>query len=158
VDIAQLYAWATRIIDGKTDGIDFDLIDLNLEAVHLLPGWYEDWVVFERERLRQRLLHAMESLARKRIERQLFASAIEAAMFAVGIEPLRESAQRVLIEAHLAEGNLVEARRAFVTYRDLVSEELGILPSRDLTEMFQSGPYTRESRGRMEVSQLQYRS
>ena len=41
----------------------------------------------------------------------------EAAMFAVGIEPLRESAQRVLIEAHLAEGNLVEARRAFVTYR-----------------------------------------
>jgi DNA-binding SARP family transcriptional activator len=158
VDIAHLYAWATRIIDGKTDGIEFDLIDLNLEAVHLLPGWYEDWVVFERERLRQRLLHAMESLARKRIERQLFASAIEAAMFAVGIEPLRESAQRVLIEAHLAEGNLVEARRAFVSYRDLVSEELGILPSRDLTEMFQSVPYTRESRGRMEVSQLQYRS
>jgi DNA-binding SARP family transcriptional activator len=147
VDIAQLYAWASQIIDGRIEGNDFDLVDLNLEAVHLLPGWYEDWVVFERERLRQRLLHAMESLARKRIERRQFAGAIEAAMLAVGIEPLRESAQRVLIDAHLAEGNLIEARRVFATYRDLLSDELGILPSRDLAEMFRSAPFARGRNG-----------
>jgi DNA-binding SARP family transcriptional activator len=157
VDIAQLHAWAGRIIDGNTDAGDFDLVSLNLEAVHLLPGWYEDWIVFERERLRQRLLHAMESLARKRIESRHFAGAIEAAMFAVGIEPLRESAQRVLIEAHLAEGNLVEAGRVFTTYRDLVSEELGILPSRDLAEMFRSIPVAREHNGRPKIPQLQSR-
>jgi DNA-binding SARP family transcriptional activator len=140
VDIAQLYAWANRIIDGSADDTDFDVVDLNLEAVHLLPGWYEDWIVFERERLRQRLLHAMESLARRRIECRHFAGAIEAAMLAVGIEPLRESAQRVLIEAHLAEGNVVEACRVFVTYRDLVTDELGVQPSRDLAEIFSSVP------------------
>ena len=89
----------------------------------------------------------MESLARKRIECRHFAGAIEAAMFAVGIEPLRESAQRALIEAHLAEGNLVEARRVFTTYRDLVSDELGILPSRDLAEMFRSVPFAQSARG-----------
>ena len=155
VDIAELHAWATEIIDGRTNGRDFDLVDLNSEAVHLLPGWYEDWVVFERERLRQRLLHAMESLARNRIESRHFAGAIEAAMFAVGIEPLRESAQRVLIEAHLAEGNVIEARRAFATYRDLVRDELGILPSRDLIEIFSSAPYARKPDERRKFPELQ---
>jgi DNA-binding SARP family transcriptional activator len=61
-------------------------------------------------------------------------------MTAVGIEPLRESAQRVLIEAHLAEGNLVEARRAFMRYRDLVADELGVLPSRELADIFRFLP------------------
>ena len=36
------------------DGID------NLRRGELLPGWYDDWVVFERERLNQLRLHAME--------------------------------------------------------------------------------------------------
>jgi DNA-binding SARP family transcriptional activator len=137
VDIDQLFAWANRIIEGKTNGSDLHLVDLNLEAAHLLPGWYEEWVVAVRERLRQRLLHAMESLARRMIECRDFAAAVEAAMAAVGIEPLRESAQRVLMEAHIAEGNWVEACRIFATYRDLVADELGILPSRELAEILQ---------------------
>jgi DNA-binding SARP family transcriptional activator len=138
IDIAQLSAWADRIIDGTADGSDFDMTDLNAEALHLLPGWYEDWVVFERERLRQRLLHAMESLARRLIECHNFARAVNAAIIAVGIEPLRESAQRVLIEAHLAEGNFVEAYRVFATYRELVIHELGVPPSRELANILKS--------------------
>jgi DNA-binding SARP family transcriptional activator len=159
IDIVQLHAWATGIMNGTaTDNSDLDVANLHLEAVHLLPGWYEDWIVFERERLRQRLLHAMESLARKRIECHHFAGAIEAAMFAVGVEPLRESAQRLLIEAHLAEGNLVEACRVFVTYRDLVSDELGVLPSRDLADMLGSVLSRGEHNGRKEVSPVRFRS
>jgi DNA-binding SARP family transcriptional activator len=159
IDIVQLHAWATRIMKGTTaDNSDLDVANLHLEAVHLLPGWYEDWVVFERERLRQRLLHGMESLAQKRIECHHFAGAIEAAMFAVGIEPLRESAQRLLIEAHLAEGNIVEACRVFATYRDLISDELGVLPSRDLGEMLSSVVSRRERNGRIKISPLRFRS
>jgi DNA-binding SARP family transcriptional activator len=153
VDIAQLSAWATRIIEGTTECSDLDVANVNLEAVHLLPGWYEDWVVFERERLRQRLLHAMETLARRLIGYHHFAGAVEAAMTAVGIEPLRESAQRVLIEAHLAEGNWVEARRVFATYRDLVNDELGVMPSRALADIFRSVPNAKEAQ--IEVPLLQ---
>jgi DNA-binding SARP family transcriptional activator len=138
VDIAELSAWATRVIDGTLDGSDLDLVEIDVEALHLLPGWYEDWVVFERERLRQRLLHAMETLARRLIVCHQFAEAVEAAMTAIGIEPLRESAQRVLIEAHLAEGNLVEARRVFAEYRELLNDELGVMPSSALAEIFRS--------------------
>ena len=67
--------------------------------------------LFERERLRQRLLHAMESLVRQMISHRLFADAVEVAVTAVAVEPLRESAQRALIEAHFTEGNFVEAGR-----------------------------------------------
>jgi DNA-binding SARP family transcriptional activator len=136
VDIAQLAAWTTRVIEGTLDRSDLNFVDINLEAAHLLPGWYEDWVVFERERLRQRLLHAMETLARRLIDCQHFACAVEAAITAVSIDPLRESAQRVLMEAHLAEGNVVEARRVFAKYRDLVNDELGVMPSRALADIF----------------------
>jgi DNA-binding SARP family transcriptional activator len=60
---------------------------------------------------------------------------VDAAISAVGIDPLRESASRVLIEAHLAEGNWVEARRTYERYRDTVRCELGVEPSEQLTDL-----------------------
>jgi len=63
------------------------------------------------------------------------AEAVEAAMIAVSAEPLRESAQRILIEAHLAEGNWVEGRRSFEAYRDLLARELGTGPGPELAAM-----------------------
>ena len=135
VDITELSRWAGRIIDGKADASDFGERGFNWDAMDLLPGWYDEWVIFERERLRQRLLHAMESLVRGLISRGLFAEAVEVAITAVAAEPLRESAQRALIEAYLAEGNLVEARRTYMTYDKMLKVELGVAPSVELTEM-----------------------
>jgi len=135
VDIAQVSRWATEVIDSRADGSDLGKPKFDREALDLLPGWYDEWVTFERERLRQRLLHAMESLGRRLIAHGLFADAIEVAITAVSFEPLRESAQRVLIEAHLAEGNFVEARRAYAAYDELLAVELGVPPSDELAEI-----------------------
>jgi DNA-binding SARP family transcriptional activator len=135
VDIALLSRWAARIIDSSADGSDLSKPNLDPEAMNLLPGWYDEWVVFERERLRQRLLHALESLVRRLTAHGLFADAVEMAMTAVDIEPLRESAQRVLIEVHLAEGNFVEAQRVYCAYHRLMAEELGVPPSNALADM-----------------------
>jgi hypothetical protein len=56
-------------------------------------------------------------------------------MMAIGVEPLRESAQRALVQAHLAESNFIEARRDFLAYRNLVRRELGVEPSRELSAL-----------------------
>jgi DNA-binding SARP family transcriptional activator len=64
-----------------------------------------------------------------------YGEAIDAAMAAISAEPLRESAQRALLEAHLAESNLSEARRCFITYRNLVRRELGVEPSVELAAL-----------------------
>ena len=79
----------------------------------LLPGWYDDWVLLERERLRQMRVHALETMTRSLAEQGRYAEALEVGMAAVAVAPLRESAHREIIRIHLAEGNLSQALRQF---------------------------------------------
>jgi DNA-binding SARP family transcriptional activator len=101
----------------------------------LLPGWYDDWLVLERERVRQLRLHALEAVAGALSEEGAHALAVEAAYAAVRADPLRESAHRVLIAVHLREGNRSEAVRQYWTCRDLLARELGVRPSAHLDEL-----------------------
>jgi DNA-binding SARP family transcriptional activator len=101
----------------------------------LLPGWYDDWVLFERERLRQIRLHALEALAAHLTARRKYARALEAALQCVHLEPLRESAHREVLAIHLAEQNIAEALRHYELFRQLMREEMGIEPSAQLQEM-----------------------
>lgn len=129
VDLHLMDQWATRLIDDTASAEDLAVPPFWADMLDLLPGWYDDWVLMERERLRQRILHALEELSRKLACAGRFPEAVEAAVLAIGAEPLRESAQRALIEAHVAEGNLSEARRILREYRDLLCRELGVNPS-----------------------------
>lgn len=129
VDLHLTEQWASRLIEGRADERDLAVSPSVADALDLLPGLYDDWVLMERERLRQRILHALEALSERLAEMGRFADAIEAALLATSAEPLRESAQLALIRAHIAEGNLTEARRSYRAYRDLVCRELGVAPS-----------------------------
>jgi DNA-binding SARP family transcriptional activator len=132
VDLRMVSDWAGRLIGNDHLPEDLAVPAWGGDLLELLPGWYDDWVLVERERVRQRMLHALEALSRRLVETARCAEAVEAAMMAVAAEPLRESAQRALIEAHLAEGNWIEGRRTFRAYRDLLRRELGVAPSADL--------------------------
>jgi DNA-binding SARP family transcriptional activator len=132
VDLEIMDQWATRMINGTESAADLAVAPLGAGTWEVLPGWDDDWVLVERERLRQRMLHAVEVLSRKLVRAGRFADAVEAAIIAVSVDPLRESAQRALIEAHLAEGNQSEARRIWQDYRDLLRRELGVNPSGNL--------------------------
>ncbi|MBB5120349.1 AfsR/SARP family transcriptional regulator [Streptomyces eurocidicus] len=101
----------------------------------LLPERLDEWVVVERERYRQIRLHALEALCRRLTELRDHASAIEAGLSAVSADPLRETAQRVLIEAHIAEGNLSEAVRQYRAYARLLRLELRVEPTAPLTAL-----------------------
>jgi DNA-binding SARP family transcriptional activator len=132
VDVHLVGAWASRVIDGSATRDDLGVLPWGLDALDLLPGWYDDWALVERERVRQRLLHALEALSRQLVRMRRCAEAVEAAMMAVSAEPLRESAQWMLIQAHLAEGNWVEGRRSFEAYRAVLHQELGVEPNSEL--------------------------
>lgn len=62
------------------------------------------------------------------------------------MEPLRETAHRTLIEAHLAEGNWSEARRQFRECRRLLREELGVEPSESTRRLIKPEPVLAVSR------------
>lgn len=137
VDVEVVGRWATRVID---DAGTHHLAPATwaFDVVDLLPGLDDDWVVFERELLRQRLLHAFEHAARRLVDGGRYAEAVEAAMAAVAAEPLRESATRLLIQVHLAEGNVNEARRVFHRYVVQLRQELDLSPSSQLCAMLRS--------------------
>jgi len=139
VDARDLGAWADRVIGGRPWPGDLARVHLDTDALDLLPGWYDDWTILERERLRQRLLRALESLSALLSRAGRHADAVESALAAVCAEPLRESAQRALVEAYLAERNWCEARRALDAYRDLLARELGVAPSADLVALVREG-------------------
>jgi DNA-binding SARP family transcriptional activator len=86
-------------------------------------------VVIERERFRQLRLYALESAAERLVAAGRLGQAIQAALMAVSEEPLRESAQRVLVRAHLARGNRGEAILQYRRYRQALHDELQVAPS-----------------------------
>src|SRR4051812_38314559 len=65
VDIHVMSDWATRLILDKATDDDLVVAPWWSEALDLLPGWYEDWALMERERVRQRMLHGLEALSRR---------------------------------------------------------------------------------------------
>lgn len=135
VDLDVVNRWAERVTAGSGTPEDLRVPAPVDAALDLLPGWYDDWVIFERERVRTRVLHALEQVSARLSAVGRHAQAVEAAIAAVCCEPLRESGQRALILAHLAEGNQVEAHRSYRAFRALLSAELGVAPSAGLHEL-----------------------
>jgi DNA-binding SARP family transcriptional activator len=128
VDVQELGEWAVRVKDPTSCLEDVEVPDSGLTG-ELLPGWYDDWVLWERERLRQLRLHALEQVAGRLAAAGRHGEALQAAYAAVRAEPLRESAHRAVVRVHLLEGNVQEALRAFDHLRALLDDELGVEPS-----------------------------
>lgn len=137
VDVLQMVAQARRLTeeDGPV-GADDDVAPLRGE---LLPGWWDDWVVTEREWLRQLQLHALERLARRLGDAGRYTKALEAGLAAVAAEPLRESAHRTVVALHLAEGNRSEALRQYHAYERLLHIELAVAPSEQMRRALDLG-------------------
>ena len=134
VDVRELTDWiegmrGPRVRDGRT------AVPPSARRGDLLPGWYDDWVLLERERLRLARVHALEQVARRLAAEGRHAEALDAAFLAVRAEPLRESAHRTLVEVHLAEGNVAEAIRAFEAFRAVLWEELAVRPTEQMTRL-----------------------
>ena len=134
VDLWAAVEQASRLgRDGEP--LHSDDTDADLLGGELLPEWDEEWIVAERERFRLLRMHALETLSRKLTAAGCAADAVDAALVAVAADPLRESAVRALLVAHRAQGNVVEAHRQFVRFRQLLVEEIGVEPSDDLARL-----------------------
>ncbi|HSL67563.1 MAG TPA: bacterial transcriptional activator domain-containing protein, partial [Actinomycetota bacterium] len=89
---------------------------------------------------RQLRLHALERLCEQLAAAGRFGVAVEAGLQAIAGDPLRESAHRALIKAHLAEGNVADATRQFRIYRRLARDELGVEPSSQAKDLVRGLP------------------
>ncbi len=115
-----------------------DLIDVGDD---ILVGWYDDWVIVERERFRQLRLHAMDRIGERLLETGRWYDALQVGLAATSTEPLRESSHRLLVRVHLMQGNVAEAIRQYRLYAELLRDEMNGRPSPVIRELL--APFVR---------------
>jgi DNA-binding SARP family transcriptional activator len=123
VDVDEI---SSSLTGGSVIG---DEVSISTLRQDLLPGWPEHWLVPAREWFRQVRLRALDTLCDQHRAAGRLGSALDAALAAVGCDPLRESAHRRLALIHITEGNFAEALRQYHAYRKLAASELGLPPS-----------------------------
>lgn len=136
VDV-DLHRIRERIRALGQPGFDGDVASSlhELRDAEVLPGWYEDWVVFEQGRLRQDRLRAFTAIARQSLVRGNAEQAGAAAEAALEIEPLYENAVRLLIAAEMMQGNPAAALITYGRYKGRLEADMGVLPSHALRSL-----------------------
>jgi DNA-binding SARP family transcriptional activator len=94
-----------------------------------LAGIDNEWAEQRRRRLREALYHCSTLLARAWIDRGDHRLAANLAEQAVGLDALRETGHRLLMEAEWRRGDRGAALRAFDTCARILRQELGVTPS-----------------------------
>ncbi|MGH8603948.1 MAG: AfsR/SARP family transcriptional regulator [Gammaproteobacteria bacterium] len=111
----------------------------------LLEGWYQDWCLFERERLRDCYLTALGKLicycdAHGEVDRGLaYADRI------LRCDPAEEEAYYHMMHLHWTAGRRVQALRLYRRCKQALSQELGVQPSertQKLYEHIRSDPFS----------------
>jgi DNA-binding SARP family transcriptional activator len=134
VDVRQFHElWESEDlspdVDHGRDDLEAERARMLLDGGELLPGWYDDWVLDEQERLRQLRLVRLEETALRCLRAGHSALALSLAQSATRLDPLHESAQRTLIEVHLEMGNRIDALRSYTIFRTNSQREFGVGPS-----------------------------
>jgi DNA-binding SARP family transcriptional activator len=114
-----------------------------LETAELLPGWYDDWVLYEREKLEQSIVRTLETLATIAYERGDLVTALHAARAASRMEPLLDAMRSIAIKARLGLGDVSGAAQEFRRYRRFLAQELGIEPPAEVAALFKGLRSTR---------------
>ena len=102
---------------------------LGIYQGELMPGWYCDWIVAERERLHGLYVAGLHRLMEHHAKRDALDLAIATGRKILMCDSLRETAHRRLIELYIANGQPLAAQRQYQDCSRLLREELGVAPS-----------------------------
>jgi DNA-binding SARP family transcriptional activator len=133
VDARELEVCADRALHAHGPP-SADDIERLARARELMPDWYDDWVLTERERIRQLRLLALEAASDKLIQSRRFADASITALAALETDPYRESACRLLIRSYVGTGNVAEALHQVSVFCARLQRE-GLSPSSHMQEL-----------------------
>jgi DNA-binding SARP family transcriptional activator len=101
---------------------------LALYTGELLEGFYDDWVLRERERLRMVYLNGLFYLMRYYRDRGAYEQSLIWGKRVLQEDPLRESIHREIMRLYMASGQRALALQQYKVCADTVGDELGVLP------------------------------
>ena len=99
---------------------------------------FNNWATIQREALHREVLAQLRELGRESAETENFRQAILYAQKQVEIDPWREEAYRDWIRYLLADGQTQEAQRVYERCCRVLLEELGVEPTAETRELYQS--------------------
>ena len=117
---------------------------LNLYRGEFLAGFYirkspnfENWVIFERERLHKQAMTGLHQLTEFYLQRQQYEDGLTFARHLLALDPLDEVAQVHAMQLLAYMGQRETALVQFQNYCRLLDEELGVGPSSQLSTLYQ---------------------
>jgi DNA-binding SARP family transcriptional activator len=102
----------------------------------LLEGFYDDWALRERERLRERYLSTLICLMDFYRERGDYGTSLSYGRKILELDPLREEIHRKMITMYLDSGQRAQAARQYETCRDALARELHIEPMEETQSLY----------------------
>ncbi len=111
---------------------------LHLYRGDLLPSCYEEWILPERDRLRQAFLRAAERLIALLEAERDYDAAITAAQQLLRQDALHEATYRQLMRLSALRGDRAAALRVYHTCAKLLERELGTEPSEATRAVYES--------------------
>jgi DNA-binding SARP family transcriptional activator len=111
---------------------------IHLYRGDLLEGWYQDWCLFERERLQNDFLDALEKLVCSCEAHRDSERGLAHARRMLAVDPAREQVYRHMMQLHLLAGNRTEALRAFQRCEKVLLQEFGVRPSHQTCTLHES--------------------
>src|SRR5947209_14435661 len=109
----------------------------NLYRGELLPGCYDEWILPERERLRQRHLQVLEQLLRLLEVQGDTVTAIRYAQRLIGLDPLSEDLYRRLMRLFVLNNDRASALRVYHTCVTTLQREMGVDPDPATREAYE---------------------
>lgn len=102
----------------------------------LLEGFYDDWIITERERLNAALARALSILMREARLDGDCAAALDYGRRILERDPLRESVYREMIKLHLRLGQRTQALRQYERCVRVIREELDVDPMPETSALY----------------------
>jgi TolB-like protein len=99
-----------------------------LEGIAIHDQAFENWLLVERQRLRQLLERALADLMAQALASGDPETAADAARRLLLLDPLSEAAYRTLMEVHATQGQTAQALKLYEALRERLRRELGVLP------------------------------
>lgn len=110
---------------------------VQLYRADLLEGCYEDWCLFERERLHQLYLNLLDKLMRYCETHQLYDNGLNYGAQILRFDSAHEQTHRRLMRLRYAQGDRTGALRQYLHCAEVLAQELGVAPAQRTQQLYQ---------------------
>jgi DNA-binding SARP family transcriptional activator len=122
-----------QIEDASVD----DLIgSVSVYRGELLPGFYEDWLILERERLQGVFERKMKRLLDRLVDERRWDDVLQWAEQWIAFGQVREPAYRALMVAHSSRGDTSGVDDVYQRCLQALEQELGVIPSEETRDLY----------------------